>query len=321
MEPKTTPEQKLKIGLQEIDKEYYGGKAIEITYFDLIIQYINYAKKHSLEKAQNSLDFRWLGGRRRILLKLINKQIPIEQIFVEYLNPLKEYIERKKQHYEGHDKHYFHGSSNSDIETFEPRKDSEGDPIPLVYAAYCRTFSLSFIFNKKINHKYNLIIGKTIPKHVYYQHTLKDLLSNDIGGTMYEFSGEAAQNFSYDLAKETYEVVSKTSVEPTKKQEIISTLNELVLNNEGFKVFYEEDERSPQELTLKDLYIVRQQYIEKLVKNPLGNTELKLIARLKKHQENLLSLAEQNGRKEEMDKIVRDYKIISFSRNSACILQ
>lgn len=96
MESKANPEQlKLKIGLQEIDKEYYGSKAIEITYFDLIIQYINYAKEHSLEEARNSLDFRWLGGRRRILLKLINKQIPIEQIFVEHLNPLKKYIERK----------------------------------------------------------------------------------------------------------------------------------------------------------------------------------------------------------------------------------
>ena len=305
--------------LEQIDKEYYGGKAIEITYFDLIIQYINYAKEHSLEEAQNSLDFRWLGSRRRILLKLINKQIPIEQIFTEYLDLLKNILKEKKQYYEEHDKHYFHGSSNSDIETFEPRKDSEGDPIPLVYAAYCRTFSLSFIFNKKINHKYNPIIGKTIPEHVYYQHTLKDLLSNDVGGTMYEFSGEAAQNFSYDLAKETYEVVSKTPVKPTEKQKIISTLNELVFNNEDFRIFYGEDERSPQELTLKDLYIVRQQYIEKLAKNPLGNTEL--IARLKEQQENLLSLAEQNGRKEEMDKIIKDYKKISFSRNSACILQ
>lgn len=320
MESKATPEQsELKIGLQEIDKEYYGGKAIEITYFDLIIQYINYAKEHSLEEAQNSLDFRWLGGRRRILSELINKQIPIEQIFAEYLDLLKGYIGRKKQYYEEHKKHYFHGSFNSDIEIFELRKESEGDPIPLVYAAYCRTFSLSFIFNKEINHGYNPIIGKTIPEHVYYQHTLKDLLSNDVGGTMYEFSGEAAQNFSYDLAKETYEVVSQTPVKPTEKQEIISTLNELVLNNEGFKIFYGEDERSPQELTLKDLYIVRQQYIEKLAKNPLGNT--KLIARLKEQQENLLSLAEQNGRKEEMDKIIRDYKIISFSRKSACILQ
>lgn len=320
MESKANPEQlKLKIGLQEIDKEYYGGKVIEITYFDLIIQYINYAKEHGLEEAQNSLDFRWFGGRRRILLKLINKQIPIEQIFVEYLNSLKEYIERKKQHYEGHDKQYFHGSSNSDIKTFKPRKDSEGDPIPLVYAAYCRTFSLSFIFNKKINHGYNPIIGKTIPEHIYYQHTLEHLLLNDFGGTMYEFSGEAARNFSYDLAKETYEVVSKTPVKPTEKQEIISTLNELVLNNEGFKIFYGEDERSPQELTLKDLYIVKQQYIEKLAKKPLENT--KLIVILKEQRENLLSLAEQNGRKEEMDKIIKDYKRISFSRNSACILQ
>ena len=319
MESKATPEQlKLETGLQEIDKKYYGGKVIEITYFDLIIQYINYAKEHSLEEAQNSLDFRWLGGRRRILLKLINKQIPIEQIFTEYLKSLKIYIERKKRYYEENQKHYFHGSSNSDIEIFEPRKESEGDPISLVYAAYCRTFSLSFIFNKKINHKYNPIIGKTIPEHVYYQHTLKDLLSNDVGGTMYEFSGEATQNFNYDLAKETYEVVSQTPVKPTEKQEIISTLNELVLNNEGFKVFYEEDERSPQELTLKDLYIAREQYIKELLKNPLGNTEL--IVRLKEQQENLLSLAEQNGRKEEMDKIIRDYKIISFSRNSACAL-
>ena len=152
MESKATPEQlKLKIGLQEIDKEYYGGKVIEITYFHLIIQYINYAKEHSLGEAQNLLYFRWLGGRRAILSKLINKQIPIEQIFAEYLDLLKEYIKRKKQYYEGHDKHYFHGSSNSDIETFEPRKDSEGDHIPLVYGAYCRTFSLSFVFNKKIN--------------------------------------------------------------------------------------------------------------------------------------------------------------------------
>ena len=320
MESKATPEQlKLKIGLQEIDKEYYGGKAIEITYFDLIIQYINYAKEYCLEEAQNSLDFRWLGGRRRILSELINKQIPIEQIFTEYLDLLKEYIKRKKQYYKEHDKHYFHGSSNSDIETFEPQKDSEGDPIPLVYAAYCRTFSLSFIFNKKINHKYNPIIGKTIPKHVYYQHTLKDLLSNDVGGTMYEFSGEAAQNFSYDLAKETYEVVSKTPVKPTEKQEIISTLNELVLNNEGFKIFYEEDERSPQELTLKDLYIKRQNYINNLKKNPLGN--IALIQRLEEQQKNLLILAEQNGKKKEIVQIIKDYKKISFSRNSACILQ
>lgn len=265
------------------------------------------------------MNFRWLGGRRRILSELINKQILIEQIFTEYLDLLKEYIKRKKQYYEEHDTHYFHGSSNSDIETFEPRKDSEGDPIPLVYAAYCRTFSLSFIFDKKINHKYNPIIGKAIPKHVYYQHTLEHLLLNDSGVTMYEFSGKAAQNFSYDLAKETYEVVSKTPVKPTRKTKIISTLNELVFNNEGFRIFYEEDERSPQELTLKDLYIVRQQYIEKLAKKPLGNT--KLIAILKKQQENLLSLAEQNGRKEEMDKIIKDYKRISFSRNSVCILQ
>ena len=123
------------------------------------------------------MDFRWLGGRRRILLKLINKQIPIEQIFTEYLDLLKEYIKRKKQYYEEHDTHYFHGSSNSDIETFEPRKDSEGDPIPLVYAAYCRAFSLSFIFNKKINHGYNPIIGKTIPEHIYYQHTLNEIVA------------------------------------------------------------------------------------------------------------------------------------------------
>ena len=123
----------------------------------------------------------------------------------------------------------------------------------------------------------------------------------------------------FDLAKETYEVVSQTPVKPTEKQEIISTLNELVFNNEGFRIFYEEDERSPQELILKDLYIVRQQYIEKLTKNPPGNT--KLIAKLKEQQENLLSLAEQNVKKEEMDKIIKDYKRISFSRNSACILQ
>ena len=136
---------------------------------------------------------------------------------------------------------------------------------------------------------------------------------------MYEFYEEEAKKFSYDMAKDTSEVVSQTPVKPTEKQEIISTLNELVLNNEGFKIFYGEDERSPQELTLKDLYIARQQYIEKLAKKPLGNTEL--ITRLKKQQENLLSLAEQNGRKEEMDKIIKDYKRISFSRNSACILQ
>ena len=136
---------------------------------------------------------------------------------------------------------------------------------------------------------------------------------------MYEFYEEEAKNFSYDLAKETYEVVSKTPVKPTRKTKIISTLNELVFNNEGFRIFYEEDERSPQELTLKDLYIVRQQYIEKLAKNPLENT--KLIVILKEQRENLLSLAEQNGRKEEMDKIIKDYKRISFSRNSACILQ
>ena len=314
--------------LEQIDKEYYGSRRVETDYARLSLEALDSIVYNGVENTKHLPQFYWLGQRKGILYTMVKNFITNEnkldvaskELSIIYSQQIKKYIERKKEKFEGHigkSGHFYHGSINKEITTFEPRIQSLGDKIPLVYAAYSRAYSLSFILNNKglIHYCNEKFKG---PNAYYKGHNLTNLLNRDIGGTMYEFYEEEAKKFSYDMAKDTSEVISQTPVKPTEKQEIISTLNELVLNNEGFKIFYGEDERSPQELTLKDLYIVRQQYIEKLTKNPHGNTEL--IARLKEQQENLLSLAEQNGKKEEMDKIIKDYKRISFSRNSVRVL-
>lgn len=289
--------EKLKEGFtkiaKEIDNEVYNGDSVETDYVDLALNMVMEAYNN---KSTNNPHFYWLGNRRGIIANIIkdlqknksdeNQSKNIDIFLAKYKENLKRMCLAKRNRRLSQNI-FYHGSTNNNIEKFVPRTTSCGDKIPLVYAAYERDFSLTFIFKKGHTHIVNRSYTKG-PNAYYKGHTMEDLIMNfDIGGTMYEFLGEEAKSFQVGMAKDNNEVVSKEIVKPTKKIKVISALNELSIHN-NYKVFYDDEDGNPKELTAKDLMKKREECIEKLKQQ--DNKHFELLLRLQKQQENLHQL-------------------------------
>lgn len=279
-------------------------KTSESDYVDLSTNML--MTELQMKKSENPFEFYWLGNRGRILintLKTIMAEIQTKEVTLENIDRFfKKYEEslvkicgikcnkRKSQNT------FYHGSTNNDILSFTPRDEkhggSKGDREALVYAAYSRDYSLSFIFNKnRLSHITKK--GEDGPNAYYKGRTLKDLIEmHDVGGTMYEFSGATAENFGIDKAKDTMEVVSNIEVVPTKKTKVISTLNELA-QSATFKVFYDDENGEPKQLNMDDLLKERQKCINELAGNSYGNQMM--LQRLREQQTALLKAMECQG--------------------------
>ena len=225
------------------------------------------------EYLKTEKECRWLGDRRELLQKTVIEKSEDTQIKEEILTKIEQHLDNYKieliARYQLMIKNrkntntFYHGSIDCAITKFTPRDQttsgSKGDIVPLVYATYDKNFALSFIVEKELSYSSNYKNAK-----VLYKTTIENLILNyDIGGILYEFLGEQANNFRIDMAKDKSEVVCHEPVEPTKKTEVISTLNELLQSD--FAVFYNNENKNPKRLTKEILLSIREKCIQNLI--------------------------------------------------------